>query len=523
MSSASHASSLTIKSIAAACALGTGMVAVATVLSAPGGFLLIMIASIVLNYGSVFFHHWFNHFWGQKTFSGNLKNNYIDKVLRNKAPLNQLSPDHAGRLAPKESLSIALSSLVAAALLAAFAYYVFLAFIPSVVLLYSVAAMLFFPIVFVVYRAFRRGLEDVWHGLSQPDSVQSESKLNSPGWVLAKRAIMGFGVLSCIAGGFLGSALVQEGVATTAGQVFAWLGSGLTVLTGPIGWFMFALLFVSVTAIMARSVMMFVHDESLEEKIKLKHALFNNADYLVDLQNDWQKINLEIETTLEAYKTNQASSELAEKLDKLFALKDTVYHRYSLFSKPWFQPLFTGVTILLSAFCLLGMLAHMARGAHSGIELLSDVTGLSEKIAGSIATGIIAIGLMAETLFTVTNVGDSMLEEGIGTQTNLYERDLQSQETSGQTVSRFAYGSSRIQHSFFDWGLVANGAGGHASGSTGYAFADKLGMVGELGAAARAAAERDPAPVFYQWQYGSAHKALLEPLHEKPDLPAPPI
>lgn len=536
---------LVIKLIAGTCALGMGMVAVATALSSSPGFLLIMIASITLNYGTVFIHQWLSHYYSRKDSSEALGPEYILHVLRNKAPLHQISKNHTGALKTAQSLWIGLASLIVAMTLAVASYFIFMQFVPTAVLLYTVATVLFFPIVFVVYRAFRRGIEDVWQDLqhylegSADEEITSPSARNTPAWIWGKRLFVVLGAISCVAGGLLTAALIHEGVATTSASVFTFIGGGLSILSGPIGWMMFSLLFVCVAGMMARSVLMFVKDSSLDEKLQLKHALFDRNAYLQDLSKDWVTLNQAIEQAqgnalgaqqayLAAQHRGDSPSELqrlghegnrcASVLDALYAQKDTLYHRYTLFSKVWFQPLFAGITLLISGLCLIGMLAHMARGSQAGMDMITHVTGVSEKIAMGIATGIMWLGLVAETLFTVTNVTDTMLEEGIGTQTSLYEQKLETQQTTEDAISRFAYTSSRIQHGIFDGALVANGASGHATSKTGYAFADGLGSVGDFAASARSATERDPNPLFFAWNYKGPDAPLLIPLENMPDM-----
>lgn len=512
------ASPFPLKAIAACCALGTGLLAVAATLSSSPAFLLVLLGSILLNYGTVFFYQWLTRLYSHnKPSSVEDEKEYLKHVLLNTSELDdKFNKKHTGSLDAWHTLAIGLASLFISATLATGISLIFYYALPHAVMLATVASMLFLPIIFVVYRAYRRGLQDVWKDI-QKNYLNGQSKDNTPSarntraWIWGKNIFLVIGALGCLAGGLLMAAMIQEGTATTI-QSF---GMGLAAAAGPLSWFMFAMLFISVAAIMARSVLMFVRDSSLDKKIKLKNALFNRKAYLIDLKNDWSALNTKL-------KDAQGRGD-TKKLNRIYRKKDRVYHRYVLFSKPWFQPLFTSITLLLTAICFLGMLAHMARSSQAGMEMFQKIHGVSEKIAFAIADACMWVSLAAESVFTMSNVGDTMIEEGIGTQTTHYDKRLYSQLSATEAVSCLAYPSSRIQHGIFDAALAANGASGHSS-KTGYGFVDRVSEPGAIGAALNAAAERDPDTFCIQWDYEKEHTCLLTgkiPAEQPPKTSSP--
>lgn len=420
----------------------------------------------------------------------------------------------------------------------------------------SVSAIMFCTMTYVLSKNFFSGIQNVANNLLFALNPDLEAELNpdaeikqSPnaaarqtrGWKFFKRAVAVIGVISCVAAGVVAGALTQGGVTTAFS---GGLGFSVAALAGPVGWIVFAAMVISVGAMMAWGVNQWLQDHELDKKAMIWYSLFDRPKYLASLKSEFTglcgKINQK-KVQLDQAKTGHVAAVQAldefnkahprgahsederdhldrlnynkdllenrtKELDALYQEKDRVYHRFQMFQSSAFQIGFAITTLLVTAFCLFGMLIHMARGSQSFGEMLPEVIGFSENIAMTVATSFMWVAMFSEGIFTATSASNVMINEiAVGTQTDTYNTLREKQQHPSKLKWDFFFHTARVMHGMFDGLLALFGSSGAASKPTeAYAQNNIANKIASAGSATRAATENLVSDLPLQLDYSQA-------------------
>lgn len=486
--------------IAGICALGTGLLAAATVISTPTSLLLFLAAGFVVNYTTpIIYRKLARWTLASELDDKNNHKNYLMKVLKSEDELSEenVPSVHARNLSLKRYVGVGFGSLALSMSLATGLYFL-ASLIPAVGLLYSVAGLMFGSLAIVTAMNFYGGMSDVWRNVS-------DFKLE----VSKKQGLfLGLCVLSCVAAGLLAGAITREGVQTTIPSLFPII----TAAAGPLGWIVLSTMVLAVFSMMAYEIFNMMKSDKLTQKIAMLRSFFSPEQYLKDLKNDWKKINGELKTKkAELLKaTDDATkTEICHAMDELYRQKDSVYHRFHAYQQKGFFVVYAVVSAVVFAVSMAGMLMHLARNYQAFNMMLPATLNASRAIS----TSVMYLAMLSESIFTGTIVTSTMNEEALlGSQSKKYEDALYKQQKLKEKASGYFYQTSRGMHFIYETLLGLFGAAGHGAkseptphgefsayhaggsegGKTGQAFADYKGTANMMsfGMGVRAGLER---------------------------------
>lgn len=483
-----------IGGIATVCALGTGMLAAATVISTPASLLLMIASGFVVTYSLPLIYQSLSRLWVRdklnvKTIS---HKKYIRRLLERTDDLDDIDYKYARNPGLIRSFLAGVASLMISLALATSLYFIF-ALMPTSILMPFVAVGMFASLAIVTFMNYFHGIGDVWE--RRHSVVEAFSQMSS-GW---KAGVIVF-MLSALAAGILVGAMTLDGVNTTLSSGISFL-SPLAAIAGPIGRLVFAGVLVSTFSMMSYGFFELMDRDKLAEKKDMLRSFFTSSEtYQNDLRQQWVAVNQEIAGIRANYTAAQDP-----RLDELFRQKDAIYHRYTVYRQPYFNFIYKSLTFLALGVTLAGMLMHVARG-YQGLDTLFKTSsmGMAHSVATKLATGIMYLSILAESFFTAVIVGSTMNEEALlGKQTRQYEDHLRQQADLPDQAEDYFFMTSRGMHTIFETSLGLFGAEGadHGHGTnTGQRFADNPSTQGfmSFGMGLRAGYER----------HGGEHKLL---------------
>jgi hypothetical protein len=458
-----------IRGIAAICAVGTGMLAAATVISTPASLLLLIAAGFAINYSLPLFYRWFSRHWFQDHLDTKALSHhkYIKRLLERDEDLDKIDSKYARNLGLKRAFWTGILSLSLSMSLAVGLYFSLIA-VSVNILAPIIAVLMFSALAIVTFMNFNHEIRNVWE--SRGTVLEAFKKMSFP-W---KIGLVVF-TLSALAAGILVAAMTMDGVTTTLPTVATGLLTPLAAITGPFAWIVFTCVLISTFAMTGYGFFDLTDDKKRSEKKDMLKSFFNSTEtYQEDLKTQWVDIRTKIKVATDTFTGTEAQK---LELDRLYRQKDAIYHRYTVYQQPCFNFHYKTVTFIVLGVAMAGMLMHVARG-YQGLETLfkAKSIGLAHSIATKLATGIMYLSMLAEALFTTTIVTSTMNEEAmLGKQTHQYEDHLKKQQSKSEQAEGYVFQTSRGMHFKFEGllGLFGAEGGGHGHGTeSGQAFAD---------------------------------------------------
>lgn len=454
--------------VAGICAVGFGLLAAATVLSTPASLILFLGSAFVVNYTLPSIYRWLSRRWVQQDLDNKriAHDQYITELLNSEyTQLDMLDKQHARNLSLTRSFWTSILSLVISGALG-IAVYFLLSFVPVSILTPIVSVLMFGALAVITYMNFYGGMKDVWEGLKKRFSA-TENKGDSL-HPLVKWVLIPVFTLSCIAAGVLIGSMTFEGVETTL-LSFVMSGVSLASFATPLAWISFGCVSMAWFAMAAYGIFDWLDKDKRAAKMDMMNSLFKSTEaYKKDLEGQWKDVQSKISDKKAEYRnaqTEDVKSDLSDELNELYAKKDSIYHRYSVYQQPWFNTLYKAITFVVMAASLAGMLLHIARGYQGLDGMFTKAMGLSHALARGVATSVMYVSMLAETFFTATVVTSTMDEEAIlGKQSRQYEDHLVKQQTLAEKGEEYLFQTSRGMHFLFEGLLGLFGADGHEGG-----------------------------------------------------------